>query len=388
MANDMSFINSIYSEILTENVSQIDQTKEETKENVSGLLKELQEIRDYLRNQKLYIQNISNNRQNTTRWKDILDNQTYTIDYKKIQQEKKLEEDFIEKLLRAYELSTLILSKLELIHSVSTVVTCIDEDYSYFRLPNFNFKTEYVFLNRQASNKSGGRDVFGLRLDQKAITKDIIDKQKERTQAQIALSNHFTSFIAPFTEYEIHARNTTGWKPNKGVLGETFERHLENSSHNDIQSLLDNSIQHFGSYGERWVLYKKSSGSDPFFTGPDTQLSQVKNANASIISNIETLINTIEGILKIVNQDGTLKQTKEELSKVFNQAETHFNMGSQIYEDLLASAPERVGEILKSILNTGQTKITLTTKVPGKKSRSKKTYRINAETLSLEMVSN
>ena len=389
MANDMSFIDSILrSQILEKNISQIDETSEKTKKNISGLIEQLQSIRDSLRNEKLYIQDVSGERKNVTRWRDILDNQTYTIDYGKIRQDKNLQQNFIEKMLRAYELSTLILSELELIHSVSTVVTCIGRGYSYSRLPNFVFEAKYAFLNKQSSQKSGGRQVFGLRLNQKQIKQNIINKQKQKTQAQVALSNHFKSFIAPFVEYEIHAKSTTRWKPNKGVLGETFERHLENVPHNDIQSLLDNSIQHLGSYGERWILYKMSSGSDPFFTGPDTQLSQVKNINASIVSNIQTLINTIQGILRIVNSDGTLNKTKEELSSIFSQADTGFSMGQQIYEDLLANAPNQLKDILQSVLSSGETKITLTVQEPGKKGRTKKKYQINKETLSLEMISN
>jgi len=54
---------------------------------------------------------------------------------------------------------------------------------------------------------------------------------------------------------------------------------------------------------------------------------------------------------------------------------------------LLANAPNQLKDILQSVLNTGETKITLTVKEPGKKGRTKKKYQINKETLTLEMTS-
>ena len=84
MANDMSFIDSILrSQILEKNISQIDETSEKTKKNISGLIKQLQDIRDSLKNEKLYIQDVGGERRNVTRWRDILDNQTYKLKHRK-----------------------------------------------------------------------------------------------------------------------------------------------------------------------------------------------------------------------------------------------------------------------------------------------------------------
>jgi hypothetical protein len=46
-----------------------------------------------------------------------------------------------------------------------------------------------------------------------------------------------------------------------------------------------------------------SSGREPYYTGPDTALAQVKNANASIISNADTVLNTLQTVLTLVSTE-------------------------------------------------------------------------------------
>ncbi len=374
MAENMSFMDSLWDSIETANIQRIEQNKKEL--NLVQKRKRLQQIQKEI---SQYYKTFINRKKNRTKWSAILGNTTYEIKYDDIRADKNLEEKFIAYMTQAYELTTKILADLNFIHQIRTVVTSIGDDYSYFRIPNFQLKAEYLFLNKQASSRA---KEFGLRINQSKINN--LKNMQTMTQAEIALSNHFQAFIAPFIQYQQMAINTTHWKVNKGVLGEAFERHLENVAHNAVKDLQDNSIQHLGSIGYRWLLYKESSGSDPFFTGPDTELSQVKNANASIVSSLQTLINTIEGILVIVDQNGELTKPREDLEKIFKQADFTLKMSQAFYEDLQSQAPEVVKEILESALEKGIGQVVLTNK-SGKRTKSVK-YKINEKNLTLEAV--
>lgn len=372
---ETTFLDSLFSSIQKANQQEIEQNKK--KLNLAEKRKRLQQIKKDI-SQFYTIKTKTSKR--TTRWSSILNNVTYEIRYNEIIDNQQLENKFKSNMLQAYELTMQILADLGLIRSVRTTVTSISSnssgEYSYFRFPNFELKADYVFLN-PISSKRGSQ--YGLRLKQSEI--NVLKKSIKITEAEIAFQSHFNAFIKPFVEYEQHAINTTHWKINIGVLGETFENHLERASHNSIQDLKNNSDEHLGTRGQRWVLYRKSSGSDPFFTGPDTELSQVKNANASILSDLRTLINTIEGILEIVDEKGQLNRPKEDLKKIFEQANFKYSLSEDMYEDLAEQAPEVIAEILRQVLKEGSTKITLTKK--REKRTTKKTYKIDEESLKL-----
>lgn len=101
---------------------------------------------------------------------------------------------------------------------------------------------------------------------------------------------------------------------NLGVAIEAFERHLENLKHVPLPGVEMESSD-IESEGYRWVLYKMSSGSTPYYLGPDTALSQMKAQNASIVSDINTIVMTIQGILTIVNSN--FKEIKPSLDNLF-----------------------------------------------------------------------
>lgn len=375
MATDMSFLNSLFSSIKDANKQEVEQKKKQLK--LSQKRKRLQQIKQ---NVSQFYRTKSSTSRRTNKWSSILNNATYEIRYDKIKKDKQIEQNFKKNMLEAYELTMSILADLGMIKSVTTTVTSISANnsggYSYFRFPNFELKAEYTFLNPLASKRG---QQYGLRLKEKEI--NILKKSIEITQAEQAFQNHFNAFISPFVEYEQQAINTTHWKMNLGVVGETFENHLEKVSHNSIMDLNDNSEEHLGSVGSRWVLYRKSSGSDPFFTGPDTELSQVKNANASILSDLRTLINTIEGILIIVDENGQLNKPKEDLEKIFQQSNFKYTIAADVYDDLAEQAPEVIADILKSVLKEGLAQITLTN-INGKKG-AKKIYKIDEQNLKL-----
>jgi hypothetical protein len=61
---------------------------------------------------------------------------------------------------------------------------------------------------------------------------------------------------------------------NHGVVREAFELHLENL-HNSLEDSENYQFKNcrMESVGKRWILYRYASGSDPYFTGPDTMFS-------------------------------------------------------------------------------------------------------------------
>lgn len=369
MAQDMNFLDSFFATIKDSNKKQIQNTKKEL--NITQKRQRLKNIQLQI---SKYYKTYYNRKKNRTKWASILGNVSYEIRYNEIRASQELEQQFMSYLAEAYELTTQILADLNLIHTVRTVITSIGDNYSYFRFPNMELEASFLFLNAQSSKRGAN---YGLRIKESQI--NLLKQLRGMTEIDIALENHFQAFIDPFVSYQIHAVNTTHWKINKGVLGETFQRHLQRKVHNNINDLRNNSIEHLGSIGQRWVLYKESSGSDPFFTGPDTELSQVKNANASIVSNIQTLITTIDGVLELVDQEGKITRPAQDLEKIFQQADLKFSIQKDIYEDLQSQAPQIIKDILKSVLKQGETEITL----KGRNKKGNKKYKIDKQNLSL-----
>ena len=197
-------------------------------------------------------------------------------------------------------------------------------------------------------NRESGSSTFGLRFKASSVSQQLLnsikDNEKEIKKAQ-ELYAHFNLFTRPYWTY--HQHNTTGWKINKGVAREAFERHLESLHANlDTETSLQNCRME--NVGKRWVMYRESSGSDPYFTGPDTLLSQVKAENASLISNVDTVINTalfilqyekkaidIQELEKRVNTSSSLKNFSKDLwmglsDTVKNQIETELGAVARI----------------------------------------------------------
>ena len=92
---------------------------------------------------------------------------------------------------------------------------------------------------------------------------------------------------------------------------ERFERHLENLHRSAGIGPYDFQECKMESVGQRWVLYRQSSGSDPYFTGPDTEGSQIKAENASLVGNIDTVLNTARFIL--LEAEGKINISQEQI---------------------------------------------------------------------------
>lgn len=234
----------------------------------------------------------------------------YILDVSKINDDgikNKITEDIFE----AYHLTSIVLQELRIIDEVSYTINFIDKDGNYRRVGNVDLQLSDVRLE-QASKERGGN--YKLRLNESALKARLL--QKEMDQTEQIINRHFQKFSEPFRKYE--ASNNTGWRINRGVLSEAFERHWENLKHRvDQPQGFRDTKNDLGSIGQRWLLYKLSSGSDPYFTGPDTIFAQVKNSNASLIDNLNTVINTMEVIFQLVNNANDIKNYQEALKKVF-----------------------------------------------------------------------
>lgn len=177
-----------------------------------------------------------------------------------------------------------------------------------------------------------------IRLKQSIMRQKILENQMGKEDGSSIVAKHYKKFIEPFLENE----KRSGWKMNVGVATEAFERHWEKLKHSlNPPNMTENDL---GSWGERWVLYKMSSGSDPYYTGPDTAESQVKNANASIISNADTVINTILAILKLVET----KTSPNEISVIAEQYKLAFQQKKPSVENILKSLENIIDEDLYS----------------------------------------
>lgn len=337
--------------------------------------KKLIEIRQELQE---YYQTLKVNKGNKTRWRTILRDNVYEIDWVKIKGDQQTEKKFVTLITSAYEYTTKILAELGLIHSVKTVVTFIDDDYNYFKLDNVELNANYVFLDKKSESHGGD---YSLRLNASKLKE--LARQQQRSELDQVINSHFKNFIAPFVEYE--AVSKTGWKPNKGVLGQAFERHLEQIRHdtaNDYSSITD-----FGSVGDRWQLYKQSSGSDPYFTGPDTEFAQVKNMNASLVSNAATVLNTLDGIITMTDEKANIIATEKQIKNLFKQAEVKEIIRQDVLLDLMEQSPEYVESIIKNLVARGkdslQVSYTAENKKGGKTTKKKK-IKINKDNFTLQ----
>lgn len=148
----------------------------------------------------------------------------------------------------------------------------------------------YLRIERVASARGNS---FGLRFAGDSVMaqmKKTIANNEQEAQTARDLYEHYQSFTSPYRAW--------GGKVNEGVMREAFELHLENLHQSLNQDGSFNPACDMESEGRRWVMYRHASGSDPYFTGPDTALSQVKAENASLVSNIDTVLNTAEFIVQ------------------------------------------------------------------------------------------
>lgn len=214
-------------------------------------------------------------------------------------------------ILILYHRTLEVLSILKLINKVNFTVTYIDNSKGkpiYTRLDNFVLDTTNTSLSGNA-----------LKMSESMIKKMAVKKWKDNYQIQDNINKHFQEFSEVYYDYA--SNNNTGWKYNNGRIAEAFERHWENWNHT-IKEAEQSLPKVQESEGRRWVIYKKSSGNAAYYTGPDTAYSQVKNQNATVIHNIETVLNATDFIFKLINGEINIPEKTNQIKKALSAKET------------------------------------------------------------------
>lgn len=237
-----------------------------------------------------------------------------------------------------YELILTLLEKIglidhvniQLVYATKTRFVLFDEKTS-LDLMRDNVRSEVhrnaVNIRLQSSKIAAkGRAYLGLNKSN--------NMSDQIVSAMNALSAHYQVFTLPYFKWQ---RTHNKWKINMGIVSEAFVRHLESTPHRLNEKIEWNKPlinKDIGSNGERWQLYRKSSGNAPFYTGADTIFSQVKMQNASLISNIDTIIDSAEIIIKIfgknIKDEKELKQVVELIQKTFSQGEIPEKVGKEV----------------------------------------------------------
>lgn len=234
----------------------------------------------------------NNNKSKAQRLLRYLDNVNTATYNKEIIENEVNSEIIIQSITKLYFLTEEFFALRNVINRPKFMMTAIDKESGmYFRK---DFEIELLengskYLAPEQSSKGNG---ISLRFQKNAIIeqmKKIIKENEQEVETAKQLYEHYKAFTEPYFRDE---RNS-----NEGIAREAFERHLENlhKSLGKDGKFVECNME---SEGRRWILYRQSSGSDPYFTGPDTALSQVKAANASLISNINTVLNTAEFIVQ------------------------------------------------------------------------------------------
>lgn len=202
-------------------------------------------------------------------------------------------------IYEAYYLTSKILQELGIIPSVGYTFT--------YHGNNTFYRSQNVVIDPQKDlNFELHRESLVIRLKEAEIKNKILANQSEKNVSWV--SDHYQNFIEPLKKAK-----SEKFKLNYGIVSEAFERHWEELHH----SLENPKDDDFGGVGHIWKLYWESSGNDPYYTGPDTVLSQVKNANASIISNADTVLNTLQAVLVLINTKTTSLEEANALQQKF-----------------------------------------------------------------------
>lgn len=221
-------------------------------------------------------------------------------------------------ILDAYELTSQILQDLNIISSVRIVMTHRTKT-SFTRVENFH--TDYEDVRLELHNGA-----LGLRFVSKNVREKIMGGKTVKEQAETDISKHYQLFVSDLQK--------TAVKPNWGVVAEAFERHWEQLERHTITS------SDWGTDGDAWQLYHMSRSSNPYYTGPDTELSQVKSTNASVVSNINTVLNTIKAILKMaqtqVLDPSNIGKVKQQYLKAFQQKAQKIENDGQEFIDFVS----------------------------------------------------
>lgn len=331
------FVNLIDYYILEKFEEEAPESLTERKIAVSGQIARLRQIYTSLEDEKLIQKKILTTR---SLLYNILKNEGNSLITEALQ-DAKIRNRIGKLIFEAYELTSMILVNIGLIDPIHFTFTYASKKGNVF------YRSEKMQIDPNKDLKfelRNNQQTLVIRLKTSVIRQKLLENQLGKEDGGIIVAKHYKKFIEPFLENE----KKGSWKMNVGVATEAFERHWEQLKHSLTPPNMNDAD--LGSVGSRWVLYKMSSGSDPYYTGPDTAESQVKNANASIISNADTVINTIQAVLKLAdtNLDITaIQQIAAQYKLAFQQKQASIDnilkgLENIVDEDILQEAKEAI----------------------------------------------
>lgn len=261
-------------------------------------------------------------------------------------------------LFEGYHLTSEILQEIEFIDKVNYTFTYTDSKGRFHRAGDMALDVSFVKL--EAASKGRG---WSLRMNS-SIVKAKIAAQSAGKEIDAMINLHFQKFAEPYFEYE--RNNNTGQKINNGILAEAFERHWENMQHSlqgDPSQFNKNSIGNdLESEGSRWQLQRQSSGNAPYYTGPDTLYAQVKNANASLIDNVNTVLNTMDALIKLFDNTLSEQNLAENLQKAFQASPEASNITAKIQDGIQEQERQDILEEVAYELGTTSNNVSVTKK--------------------------
>ena len=342
--NQENLINSLLDDLLNDSTNEISQEViQERKALILSDMTRLKQIRKELKDTKLLMKkSITKSSQlysilggSQSRGLSLIVNKQN--DYSKISR----------LILEAYHLTTNILSNVGLISKVNYVIT-YQTDKDFYRLTDIPIDENAMTYEIRGEDK--GKTRLVLRMNESYIRSKVNEKKNNNDINWV--SAHYKEFIQPFKDAEKRSskRRKYKFKMNAGVAAEAFERHWENLHHQLDKPSINYNLAVQNPIGYAWVLYKQSSRNAPYYTGPDTLYSQVKNSNASIISNVDTVLNTMEAVIQMGEENisgNELNKIKEQYKKAFKAKEGKLKIPKKIMMNVDKEAKEQINNVLK-----------------------------------------
>lgn len=207
----------------------------------------------------------------------------------------------IQKLLQSYNLIDEIAAALKLINIAPQLnLYYTNSKGQVHRIANLtavvNKMEDYIVMETRSR---GTR----LKFDQQKLINFLEQKENRNEDLDQDVTEHYNHFLQIFAQSKV----------NQGIVIEAFERHWNLAKH------LSTSPTENITKTEAWYLYGLSKGNDAFYTGGDTEDAQIKALNASIISNINTILNAMESLLGLL-KSSTSKQNAQETIALYKQA--------------------------------------------------------------------
>lgn len=214
-------------------------------------------------------------------------------------------ETIIKNLIDAYEIIGQITAELELSKTAAPQLNLYYQD-SKGNMHRFaNLTSRISNLQDYIVPEIRSRGVR-LKFNTTALVQLLEQQEYQQDELNTDISTHYDKFLKIFEKAKV----------NYGVVNEAFERHWDLAGHIKPSENFSDEI----SATEGWYLYGLSKGNDPFYTGGDTETAQIKSLNASIISNVNTIIYAINALLNLLSSISTDSEQAAEIIAQYERA--------------------------------------------------------------------